>query len=303
MTTSFGPYLIGHGTHPGPRESNQDTVLSIRLPDDRWLLAVADGMGGLEEGELASQTALGALYKGLCEGSSLEEAVGEANTAVNREAEGRVMGTTLVAAVLSGRQAEIANVGDSRAYNSDLLGLLQVTRDHTMAEEAARTGEILFAEPGDGPGRWAGALARYLGAEEEVEVDSFGPVDLLEGGWLVLCSDGLHGVMSLDEIDAFLMGQTDADAAAAGLIEEALERKTGDNVSVALVGWPDPSARPAPAPSATDPVSAWKPETILIKSPRTKPPTNPIVSAGKIFLVIVPLTIGLVFFLNWILSR
>jgi protein phosphatase len=303
MTASFGPYLIGHGTHPGPRESNQDTVLSIRLPDDRWLLAVADGMGGLEEGELASQTALGALYNGLCEGSSLEEAVREANTAVNREAEGRVMGTTLVAAVLSGRQAEIANVGDSRAYNSDLLGLLQVTRDHTMAEEAARTGEILFTEPGDGPARWAGALARYLGAEEEVEVDSFGPVDLLEGGWLVLCSDGLHGVMSLDEIDAFLMGQTDADAAAAGLIEEALERDTGDNVSVALAGWPDPSAIPAPAPSAPDTVSAWKPEAILIKSPRTKPPTNPIVSAGKIFLVVVPLVIGLVFFLNWILSR
>jgi serine/threonine protein phosphatase PrpC len=303
MTQSFGPYLIGHGTHPGPRESNQDTVLSIGLPDDRWLLAVADGMGGLEEGELASQVALSALYKALCEGSSLEEAVREANTAVNREADGRVMGTTLVAAILSGRQVQIANVGDSRAYNSDLLGLLQVTRDHTMAEEAALTGEILFHEPGDGPNRWAGALARYLGAEDDVEVDSFGPLDLLEGGWLLLCSDGLHGVMSLDEIDAFLVGQTDAEKAAEGLIEEALARKTGDNVSVALAGWPDLSAVPAPAPRQKDPVSPWKPERILIQSPRTKTPTHPFVTAGKIFLVVVPLMIALVFFLNWILSR
>jgi len=303
MTTSFGPFLIGHHTHPGPRETNQDTVLSIELPEGRWLLAVADGMGGLEEGELASKTALGALYRSLSDGSDLVDAVHHANTAVNKEAQGRVMGTTLVAALLSGRQAEIVNVGDSRAYNSDLLGLLQVTRDHTMAEEAARDGSLAEDQLDTDSSRWANALARYLGAADEVEVDRFGPLELLEGGWLLLSSDGLHGVMSLDEIDACLKGQTDAEGAATELVEEALARQTGDNVSVALACWPDPSLAPAPLSPQRLRASTWKPEKILIKSPRTPPQRNKAVLAGMVFLVVVPLMVALVFLMDWILSR
>ena len=79
MTTTFGPFELGHHSHAGPRESNQDTVLSIALPGDRWLMAVADGMGGLEDGERASQTALGALYRGLSDGKGIMEAVASAN--------------------------------------------------------------------------------------------------------------------------------------------------------------------------------------------------------------------------------
>jgi len=303
MTESFGPFQLAHHTHPGPRETNQDTVLSIELPEGRWLLAVADGMGGLEEGELASKTALGALYKSLSDGSDLVDAVHTANTAVNNEAKGRVMGTTLVAALLSGRQAEIVNVGDSRAYNSDLLGLLQVTRDHTLAEEAARDGSLAESQLDADSSRWANALARYLGAAEEVEVDRFGPLELLEGGWLLLSSDGLHGVMSLDEIDACLKRQTDAEGAVTELVEEALARHTGDNVSVALACWPDPSAEPAPPPERKPPTSTWKPERILIKSPRTKAKKTKNALAVKVFLVVVPLMVALVFLLDWILSR
>ena len=302
MTDSFGPFLLGHHTHKGPRETNQDTVLSIELPDERWLLAVADGMGGLEKGELASKTALGALFRSLLDGADLVDAVRVANAAVYREAQGDVMGTTLVGAVLSGRQAEIVNVGDSRAYNSDLLGLIQVTRDHTMAEEAVRDGSLPLTELDGGSNRWAGALARYLGAAEEVEVDRFGPLDLLEGGWLLLCSDGLHGVMSLDEIDAFLVGQTDAEEAAIGLVEEALDRKSGDNVSVALACWPDPSVTfVPPVPPRPEP-GAWKPEKILIRSLRSKPARKKGALAVVVFLVVIPLMIALVFFLDWILS-
>jgi protein phosphatase len=259
-------------------------------------------MGGLEEGELASKTALMALYRSLSDGDDLSEAVRDANAAVNKEAEGVATGTTLVAAVLSGRQAEIVNVGDSRAYNSDLLGLIQITQDHTMAEEAARNGSLPFGQTEDEPGRWGGALARYLGAGAEVEPDRFGPLDLLEGGWLLLCSDGLHGVMSLDEIDAFLVEQTDAEKAAAGLIEEALERETGDNVSVALAHWPDAlegSVAPMPVRSRRE---SRERESILIRSHRSEPPRKKRASAVVVFLVVVPLLIVLVFFLDWILS-
>ena len=296
MTNSFGPLLIGHHTHRGPRETNQDAVLSIELPDDRWLLAVADGMGGLAEGELASETALGALYRSLLDGVDLVDAVREANAAVNREAHGEVMGTTLVSAVISGPKAEIVNVGDSRAYHSDLLGLIQVTRDHTMAEEAARDGPLPISLMEGGSNRWAKALARYLGASEEVEVDRFGPLDLLEGGWLLLCSDGLHSVISLSEIDSFLVGQTDAEKAAIGLVEAALERKTGDNVSVALACWPGPSAPGRPQKSHR------KPERILIRSPRSKPSRRKVALAVWVFLVVIPLMVATVFLWDWILS-
>ena len=140
------------------------------------------------------------------------------------------MGTTLVAAVISGRQVEIVNVGDSRAYQSDLLGLIQVTRDHTLANEAELDGSLPMGGIDDDSGRWAHALARYLGEGPEVEVDQFGPLDLIEGGWLLLCSDGLHSVMSLEEMDRLLETVEDAQTAASNLVDEALRRTTEDNV-------------------------------------------------------------------------
>ncbi|MCJ7630517.1 MAG: hypothetical protein MUO50_19255, partial [Longimicrobiales bacterium] len=136
----------------------------------------------------------------------------------------------------------------------------------------------------------------------------FGPLDLLEGGWLLLCSDGLHGVMPLDEIDAFLVRQADAERAAAGLVEEALARKTGDNVSVALACWPDPSAMPASSGGGRSsggrrsPEKAWRPERILIRSPRSKPSRSTVALAIRVLLVVVPLTIALVFLFDWIFS-
>ena len=88
MSEPYGPLVFGDKTHEGPREVNQDTVLSIRLPDERWLLAVADGMGGLEEGGLASETALGALYRSLSKGADLLTAANDANQAVIKAADG-----------------------------------------------------------------------------------------------------------------------------------------------------------------------------------------------------------------------
>jgi protein phosphatase len=256
----------------------------------------------LEEGELASKTALSALYRSLSGGVELADAVREASEAVDREARGKVMGTTLVAAVVSGRQAEIVNVGDSRAYQSDLLGLIQVTQDHTMAYEAERDGSLPMGGLEDDSSRWASALARYLGAEGRLEVDRFGPLDLLEGGWLLLCSDGLHGVMSLDEIDAFLVDQSDAQKAAVGLVEEALKRKTGDNVSAALVHWPESSPAPVSQIPRRPRRSTERPEKILIRSDRRPPRRNLLGLALKVFLIVIPLMIALVFFLDWVLS-
>ena len=217
------------------------------------------------------------------------------------------MGSTLVAAVMSGRGAEIVHVGDSRAYASDLLGLIQLTEDHTMAAEALRDGTLSALDVSESSTRWAGSLARYLGSGPDVQADRYGPVDLVEGGWLLLCSDGLHGVMALEDMETVLMGQTDAQAAAVELVEEALARNTGDNVSVALARWyatfeapvsptTVPSAPPAPREERSSD------GRVLIQSARGKPRKKGRKLAVFLLLLLVPLMIALILFLNRILS-
>lgn len=245
-------FIFGHKSHKGPRESNEDTVLSIELPDGRWLLAVADGMGGLADGGLASKAALGAVYQKLSRGSSLVEAVREGNAAVLKEAGQREMGTTLVAAVFTGPRAEVVNVGDSRAYHLDPLGLVQVTLDHTLGQDALREGAVTARDVDSYP--MAGALSRYLGAGEQVDVDYFGPFEISERGWLLLCSDGLYRVFPTEEMEPLLLGETDANTAAERLVEGALNREADDNVSIAL------AFRPGSAPRVPEAILRMGPE-------------------------------------------
>ncbi len=174
MTVTSKTYLFGCHTDRGPRDTNQDAVLSTDLPGGRWLVAVADGMGGLEAGDLASRTALRVFHESLKKGNGIQEAVQEANLAVFRAARQEQIGTTLVAAITSDQGIEIVNVGDSRAYHLDSFGFVQVTRDHTMAEEAARLGSGMDGQPVSAA--WAGSLARFLGEKEDLRVDSFGPL-------------------------------------------------------------------------------------------------------------------------------
>ena len=292
--------LFGFRTHKGPREVNEDTVLSIELPDGRWLVAVADGMGGLAKGELAGKTALGALYRHLSEGAGLVAAMREANAAVFKESQSQELGTTLVAALLSGTQAEIANVGDSRAYHFDPLGLVQVTRDHTIGEEAAREGSVTEEELASMT--WAEALSRYLGGKEEVEVDHFGPLEIQEGGWLLLCSDGLHKVVSADELERFLNGESDPKIAVERLVELALEKKTGDNVSVALVYCPKDVGVIGSRGSSGGTPTAWNPERFLSDPKRSWKRKKRRPLAIIIPLVLIPLLVGIVVALRWWLS-
>jgi serine/threonine protein phosphatase PrpC len=297
MTASVKDLLFGSHSHRGPRETNQDTVLSIAIADHRWLVAVADGMGGLAKGELASKTALGALYQHLSDGAGLVTAIMEANAAVHEEAKGQKIGTTLVAALLTGNVAEVANVGDSRAYLFDSLGLLQVTQDHTMGEEAVRDGSINASQLASSP--WAGALSRYLGADEGVVVDHFGPFEIHEGGRLLLCSDGLHRVFSTDEMEAFLSKVSNPEEGARRLVEEALERNTEDNVSVALVFRPGGNRATAPSAGSPKRPSPWNPESLLIKPRRLRPRKKSRKSLAIIFfLVVIPLLIGIVMVLR-----
>lgn len=237
----------------GARKANEDAVLSASLSDGRWLAAVADGMGGLRDGEMASRTALAALRNGLEKGQSLVRAVEEANQAVFRQSQGGGMGTTLVAALFDGGRVRIANVGDGRAYLLGRVGLVQVTRDHTHAADAAARGGAAAREVATS--RWAGTLTRSLGSGETVEVDEFGPLALEDGIQVLLCSDGVHGVLGDDEIESCLQGDSSPERTVERLLAHGLERGSRDNLSAVVVrcGLEEPSARdadPAPRPGS-----------------------------------------------------
>lgn len=228
-------FAWGSRCERGVRKTNEDAVLSTPLPDGRWLAAVADGMGGLASGGTASRTALKALQDGLEAGRSLVQSVDEANRAVFQSGGDERTGTTLVAALFDGQRVRIVNVGDSRAYLFGPLGLVQVTRDHTFGAEATERGGV--AARAVATSRWGATLTRSLGPAERVDVDEFGPLSLDAGVQVLLCSDGVHGVLGNHEIEGCLESGGSPDRIVDGLVALSRERGSRDNLSAVLVRW------------------------------------------------------------------
>lgn len=234
------------------RKNNEDAVgdpwafpevaAPERLAARGVLLAVADGMGGHEEGEVASRLAVEALFRsfyaaagGLPE--ALRRAVEEADTAVrggpagpaaaSRPSELR-RGTTLVAAVVVPGRVHVANVGDSRAYLLHEGALAQVTRDHSLVADEVRAGILTPAEAIRFPYR--NVVTRALGGTDRAEVELF-DFPWNEGDKLLLCSDGLHGPVPDDLILEALRDLQPAEAALS-LVRIANARGGPDNISV-----------------------------------------------------------------------
>lgn len=249
-------------TEAGRRDANEDSVLSMRLGSGALVVAVADGMGGLELGDVASRTALEALRSAMTRGATLEAAVKEANSAVYERAEGRSIGTTLVAAHAVGRRVTVANVGDSRAYRCTPLGVRRISVDHTHAEDARRAGD--GAAVSAMGARWASALTRSLGAATDVEVDLFGPFDMDDGESLLLCSDGVHGVLSDPRLESWSQSLDDPDAAVERLLGAALDAGSEDNLSAVLLH--RPASRDV-RPSLARRGPAWDPRALMERSP------------------------------------
>lgn len=271
-------------TEAGRREGNQDSVLSMRLADGGIVVAVADGMGGLELGDVASRTALETLRNEMRGGSTLDQAVRRANRAVHDRAGGRPMGTTLVVAHARGNRVEVANVGDSRAYRLTPLGMVRVTVDHTHAEAARREGGEFL----DATGRWGAALTRSLGAGPEVEPDLFGPFEVEEGEGLLLCSDGVHGVLDDAAIEEWSQQRRDPEQAVDRLLELALTRGSDDNLSAVLLLRRAPLRAGPTAARRTAP--AWDPRVLVERSPvqaRKRGGWGLRIVAGVLFLVLV----------------
>jgi len=228
------------------RESNQDRVFSRKgkvgnLQADA-LLIVADGMGGHAAGDVAAQTAIDAFVAALgsAEGEqsalqTMERAAVTANRAVFEKAQRdglHGMGTTLTAVALIGNQAVLAHIGDSRAYLLADRKKTQISTDHSFVEDEVRAGRITREQARTHPSR--NVLTRALGIEQDArfQVDSF---PLVGSQAVVLCSDGLHGYLTDEEIQHHATTLA-AEPACAAMVKLANERGGQDNISVAI-GW------------------------------------------------------------------
>ncbi|MEO8475900.1 MAG: Stp1/IreP family PP2C-type Ser/Thr phosphatase [Actinomycetota bacterium] len=233
------------------REGNEDSYLV-----DPPLYAVADGMGGHRGGEVASELALETIESLFREGATtLVEQVRQANRAVfARSQEDRAvsgMGTTLTAAHVEGGAVRLAHVGDSRAYLLRAGALRQLTDDHTLVNRMVKAGEITESEAEVHPHR--NVLTRSLGTEAEVHIDEE-QVPLMDGDRVLLCSDGLFGMVAEDQIQAILEAEPAPQRAADRLIKAANRAGGVDNITAIVLDVHDDGVEEAPAldPGAAD---------------------------------------------------
>ena len=238
------------------RELNEDSLLSItttmagnsgNLPFGLYI--VADGMGGHQFGEVASNAAIRTVagyvlrkfhtYLFQIKTDTMDEsfqeimlgAVNEAQKSIQREAPGS--GTTLTAALVLGQQITVAHVGDSRAYFVYPDGRIEtVTRDHSLVKRLEELGHISAEEAENYPHR--NVLYRALGQGEILEPDIF-TLAFPQPGYLMLCSDGLWGVVSEQDIIRSINESPTLQRACQNLITAANLAGGPDNISVVLV--------------------------------------------------------------------
>lgn len=255
-------------THPGKRrEVNQDAY-GVRQFGEATLLVVCDGMGGHAAGEVASARAVEAIFESFDPAAPPAEALRAAFVSANARvyAEGHgVMGTTGVAALLVANQLFVANVGDSRAYLVREEQIRQISRDHSFVSDQVAAGLITPEEARASLIR--NIITRALGHSAQVEVDVF-VHPLQAGDTVVLSTDGLHGLVSDEEIAAIASLQP-PDQAAQQLVERANELGGIDNITVVIAQIDELDGRgaraepgaaatvdpPAPAPPLERPLS------------------------------------------------
>ncbi len=241
------------------RQLNEDSVLTLELTRIRrsiseplGLYAVADGMGGHAAGDVASALTIDTLArKAVCElwadyltesdipldiCNWLKQAVQEANQVVfgRRRASTSDMGTTLVAALVNCAKASatIAHAGDSRAYLINAESIRQVTTDHSLVQRLVQLGQLTPLEARSHPQR--NVIYRNLGDKPRVEPDVT-EVKLNVNDRLLLCSDGLNGMIPDEKIHAIVMSAVSPQAACHQLVEAANRAGGEDNISVIIV--------------------------------------------------------------------
>jgi PPM family protein phosphatase len=273
---------IGALSHLGKvRKNNEDQYAVIRrrrwrealmtsLPsgtlledeEEAFILIVADGMGGAAFGEVASELALRTVWElGAC-AASWPRKVDEATTKrllddaddyvqfIHRRIQQRAshqpelvgMGTTLTAFLSIGMDAFVVHVGDSRAYHIGENGIQQITRDHTLAQQLVDAGVDASRTKA-----FEHVLTNCLGADARGVTSEVHHLQLDDGDYLVLCTDGLSDLVSADEIQQAISDSQEPQDACNRLVELALDRGGKDNVTVVIAqfSFANPESHPA----------------------------------------------------------
>jgi serine/threonine protein phosphatase PrpC len=224
-----------HGvSHPGGRSNNQD---SFAVLPERGFAVIADGMGGLGRGELASKTVVDTMVAAFAHGiGSMEDSILDAHANVAKlrtDGSAGRLGSTVVSVLLSLLEASVYWVGDSRAYLFRDGALSQVTRDHSLVAELMGAGAISLSEAATHPQR--NVLTRAIGVRDAAPIVDSVTLTLQAGDCLMMCSDGLCGYVSDAEIaDAMRSGS--AAERAEQLVQYAVSiNHAADNVTVVTI--------------------------------------------------------------------
>src|SRR5829696_1324680 len=225
------------------RQGNEDNYF-VRAP----LFVVADGMGGAQAGEVASEIAVRQFEGGLPDGREPAEALVEliqaANARIHDEARADAqragMGTTLTAAYVAGDTVVVAHVGDSRCYLLRDGDLIRLTRDHSLVGELVARGKLTEAQAEAHPQRSVITRALGAGADVEVDVEVFPARD---GDLFLVCSDGLTGMVHEPQLKPLLQQDGSLEQMGRSLIAAANEAGGRDNITVILFRLADTDAR------------------------------------------------------------
>lgn len=242
-------------SHPGLRRAENEDYFCVR--PDLGLYMVADGMGGHAAGEVASRLAVEAVEAFIndtrtadanrtwpfpydrhlsLEGNRLKASLRLANrrlsSAMERDSSLKGMATTAAVLLAGPEGVAVAHVGDSRIYLSRGDAIEQVTHDHSWVSEQVRAGSMTEADARQHP--WRNVVTRALAGGEDPEVD-VAELDMKPGDHVLICSDGLSGVVSSDRFQTILHTTSSLDEACQTLIEAANDAGGPDNITVALL--------------------------------------------------------------------
>ncbi|MDR3740573.1 MAG: protein phosphatase 2C domain-containing protein [Terracidiphilus sp.] len=242
---------FGQSSDPGKVRTNNEDSMGSFIPASRqqarshgYLFAVADGVGGLDLGEVASATAVSVITQEFAKAQSgamlislMPRLVASANSAVHDrtlelEYRGKKMATTLVACALRYDQAVISHVGDSRCYLVRNGQAKQITQDHTWVNEQRKLGLISDQEIAESEKRHV--LVRSIGPEMFVAADTTA-LTLLPGDVLVLCTDGVHDEMTAAMIAQIASQHKTAAEMAQDLVARAVELDGHDNTTAQVI--------------------------------------------------------------------
>jgi protein phosphatase len=230
------------------RENNEDSIDVKQFPD-LIVCIVADGMGGQAAGEIASKRAIEIIPRELRKNLSTHLTADGVKTIARRsivqaneeimamgalDKDMKNMGTTVVMAIWrKAPEIYITGVGDSRAYLVRNKKIQQLTVDHSLAQALVEAKTISAAEAKEH--RFKNVLWKYLGSKEVGEGPEVGVVQLQAGDRFLLCTDGLTGVVTDDQLLNFINQQSDMQACAEGLGQLALDTGSRDNVSCIMI--------------------------------------------------------------------